>query len=73
MTSRFAKPEALGDDPSMTGRIYSIGYEGLEVKGFIRSASSVESIACCRCAIESLKQEAWILEEVARGAGARWH
>jgi uncharacterized protein (DUF488 family) len=45
MTSRFAKREPLDDDPSMTGRIYSIGYEGLEVKGFIdRLAASKVSL-----------------------------
>ena len=45
MTSGFAKGEALGDDHVMTGRIYSIGYEGLEVKGFIdRLASSKVSL-----------------------------
>jgi len=45
MTSRFASRDAPGDDRVMSGRIYSIGYEGLEVKGFIdRLASSKVSL-----------------------------
>ncbi len=45
MTSRFANGGALSDDHEMTGRIYSMGYEGLEVKGFIdRLASSKVSL-----------------------------
>ena len=36
MTTRLAAQSQLGDHHPVTGRIYSVGYEGLEVKELVR-------------------------------------
>jgi uncharacterized protein (DUF488 family) len=41
MTSRFAAEPSLGDHRRVTGRIYSVGYEGLEVEALVEHLASV--------------------------------
>lgn len=40
MTSQLARPGALGNHRQVPGRIYSVGYEGLEVQGLVEMLRS---------------------------------
>lgn len=45
MTARLAATHGLGDDLRMPGRIYSVGYEGLEVTGLVEILRSARVTA----------------------------